>query len=48
MDAIISWISNALYDYVLIILLVLGGLYFTVRTKGAQFRLLGAQLKSVT
>jgi len=27
---------------------VLGGLYFTVRTKGAQFRLLGAQLKSVT
>lgn len=48
MDAVISWISNALYDYVLIILLVLGGLYFTIRTKGAQFRLLGAQLKSVT
>ena len=48
MASVISWISNALYNYVLIIFLVLGGLYFTFRTKGAQFRLLGEQLKSVT
>lgn len=40
--------SNALYNYVLIFLLVIGGLYFTVRSKGAQIRLIGAQLKSVT
>ena len=29
---IISNINNALYSYVLIIVLVLGGIYFTVRT----------------
>jgi len=33
---------------VLIILLVLGGIYFTVRTRFAQFRLLGQQFKAVT
>jgi len=48
MDLIISTISDALYNYVLIIMLVLGGLYFTFRTKFVQFRLFGAQLKSVT
>lgn len=47
-ETIISELNNALYSYVLIILLVLGGLYFTVRTRFAQFRLLGQQLKSVT
>ncbi len=41
-------ISNAMYTYVLVILLVLGGLFFTVRTRFAQFRLLGEQFKSVT
>ena len=29
----ISTINDALYSYILIILLVLGGLYFTFRTK---------------
>ena len=48
MSAIVSWMSSALYNYVLIFLLVIGGLYFTVRSRGAQIRLLGAQLKSVT
>ena len=43
-DNIISFISNALYSYILIIVLVLGGIYFTVRTRFAQFRLLGEQL----
>lgn len=47
-DNIISFISNALYSYILIIVLVLGGIYFTVRTRFAQFRLLGEQLRSVT
>ncbi len=48
LDKIIAGISNALYGYVLIIILILCGLYFTFRTRFAQFRLLGAQLKSVT
>lgn len=45
---IINVTNDALYSYVLIILLVLGGIYFTVRTRFAQFRLLGQQFKSVT
>lgn len=45
---IINGLNTALYSYVLIILLVLGGLYFTIRTRFAQFRLLGHQFKAVT
>ena len=48
MGQIISDISNVLYSYVLIILLVAGGIYFTIRTKFAQFRLFKDQIKSVT
>ena len=43
----ISFLSNALYSYVLIIILVVGGLYFTIRTKCAQFRLFGEQIRVV-
>lgn len=48
LDTIISSVNTAMYSYVLIILLVVCGLYFTVRTKFAQFRLFGAQLRAVT
>ncbi|MBE5737005.1 MAG: alanine:cation symporter family protein [Clostridiales bacterium] len=48
MEQIVTDISNFLYNYVLIILLVGGGIYFTVRTKFAQFRLFKEQIKSVT
>ena len=48
LDNIIATVSDALYSYILIILLVLGGLFFTFKTKFAQFRLLPQQLKSVT
>lgn len=48
LNKIATYINDALYSYILIILLVVAGIYFTVRTKGAQFRLLGQQLKSVT
>ncbi len=41
-------VNDALYGYILIILLVLGGLYFTFRTKFVQFRLLGEQFRAVT
>ena len=37
---IIGTASNYLYSYVLIILLVGGGIYFTIRTKGVQLRYL--------
>ena len=47
-EKIINLTNDALYSYVLIILLVLGGLYFTVRTRFAQFRLLPQQFKAVT
>lgn len=45
---IISMTNSALYSYILIILLVVGGLYFTIRTKFAQFRLLPEQFRAVT
>ncbi len=47
-EKIINVANDALYSYVLIIVLVLGGIYFTVRTRFAQFRLLGQQFKAVT
>jgi len=47
-ESIISSINDALYTYILIIVLVLGGLYFTVRTRFVQFRLLGEQFRAVT
>lgn len=48
LEKIVSNLNNALYSYILIILLVLGGLYFTFRTKFAQFRLLKEQFRAVT
>lgn len=48
LDGIVGTINTALYTYILIILLIAVGLYFTIRTKFAQFRLLGEQLRAVT
>jgi len=48
MSEIISLISNYLYTYILIILLIFGGIYFTFKTKLVQFRLFKEQIKSVT
>ena len=45
MSEIISFINDALYSYVLIIILVLGGVFFTFRTRVAQFRLFKEQIK---
>ncbi|MBQ6894700.1 MAG: alanine:cation symporter family protein [Clostridia bacterium] len=44
----INNINNALYSYILIALLVGAGIFFTIRTKFVQFRLLKEQIKSVT
>jgi len=48
LENIVNTVNDALYGYILIIALVLGGLYFTVRSRFAQFRLLGAQFRAVT
>lgn len=47
LEELISNVNNALYSYILIILLVVGGIYFTIRTKFASFRLFGEQLRAV-
>lgn len=46
-ESIISGANDVLYSYVLIILLVAGGLYFTLRTKFSQFGMLKEQFKVV-
>ncbi len=47
-NEVITWINDALYSWVLIVILVAGGLYFTLRTKFVQFRLFGEQIRAVT
>ncbi len=47
MEKIINLINDALYSYALIIILVLGGIYFTIRSKAVQFRTLPTQFKVV-
>ena len=44
----ISSINTALYSYILIIFLIVGGIYFSARTGFAQIRLLGEQVRAVT
>ena len=44
---IISFINNALYSYALIILLILAGIFFTIRSKFTQFSSLKEQLRVV-
>ena len=47
-ETIVNSVNDALYSYILVIILVLGGLYFTIRTKFVQFRLFGEQIRAVT
>ncbi len=48
LEKIVSFISDAMYSYLLVIILVLGGIYFTARTKFVQFRLFKEQIRAVT
>ena len=48
LESAVNKANDALYSYVLIILLIGCGLYFTFRTRFAQFRLLGQQIKAVS
>lgn len=45
---LIASVNEVFYSFILIILLVAGGLYFTVRTRGAQFTMFREQLRVVT
>ncbi len=47
-DLAVKNVNDALYTYVLIIVLIASGLYFTLRTKFAPFRLFRRQIQSVT
>ncbi len=47
-EKIVGNINNALYAYILIIMLIGCGLYFTLRTGFVQLRLFKQQIKSVT
>lgn len=44
---VIGQMSNYLYTYILIILLVGGGIYFTIRTKGVQLRYLKESIRVI-
>lgn len=44
---IIGSISNIMYSYLLIILLLAAGLYFTIRTKFVQFRMFGESIRLI-
>ena len=47
LQTFVDSVNDALYSYVLIILLIAGGLYFTFRTKFAQVLMLGDQIRVV-
>ena len=48
LSALIENISNFMYSYLLIIMLLAVGLYFTVRTKFVQFKFLGESIRLVS
>lgn len=48
LDQIIGFLNDALYSYILIIILILGGIFFTIRTKFVQFSLFKEQIRCVT
>ena len=47
LENFITSLSDLMYSYVLIIILIAGGLYFTFRTKFVQFRLFREQIHAV-
>ena len=46
-ENLVASVSDVLYSKILLIILVAAGLYFSIRTGFAQFRLFGAQLRAV-
>ena len=48
MNELITQVNDALWGYVLIGVLVACGIWFTLRTKGVQFRMIGEMLRLLT
>lgn len=48
LNSAISAVNDILYSFILVLLLIAGGLYFSFRTKFLQFRLFKDQIRSVT
>lgn len=48
LDSIIASINDALYTYILIIILIGGGIYFSIRTRFVPFRLFKEQIRAVS
>lgn len=46
-SGIVSWISSFMYGKLLIVLLLLGGIYFTVRTRFVQFRMIRQAFRAI-
>ena len=44
---IVSWISNFMYEKLLIILLLCGGVYFTFRTRFVQLRMIRQAFRAI-
>ena len=47
LNNLIDLTSTALYSYILIILLVFGGLYFFIRIKGAPITMIREQIRCI-
>lgn len=47
-EKIIGGVNDAMYSYLLIIVLLIGGIYFTVRTRFVQFRGIKEQFRAVS
>lgn len=47
-NALVTSISDLMYTYILVIILLAAGLYFTIRTKVVQFRLFAESIRVVT
>ncbi len=47
LSEILGTISNALYSYILIFLLILGGIYFFIRTRALPIRLIGEAIRVI-
>ncbi len=47
-DRIVASLNDALYSYILILLLIFSGLFFSFRSRFAQFRLIKQQIKAVS
>ena len=45
---LVGTLNDLMYSYVLIILLLAAGVYFTIRTAGVQVRLLGESVRVVS